>query len=182
MAILKFELNTDEIFGDEYDNLRFEDLFMNGLKNEIVKIAAEKVSEGPIQELTGKIKESVETAVEKKLLSLINEEIVITNRWGKPEFIGSVEDYIKKQIDEKTLAPVGADGKSLQGSCNSSTKTWIEWLIEKEIRSYLSTIANKAEKAAATYCRETLTKELDHFVSKTLSGEIAKRLEAVGIK
>ena len=182
MAKLKFEIDTNDIFQGEYDDIRFEDLVKDAFKAEIVKTVTEKVSIQPIKVLSEKITHNVECAVEKKLFNLINEEIAMTDRWGKPEFVGTVEDYIKKQIDEKLMAPVNTNGKKLTGSCTSDETTWIEWAVKDEIRRQLKTITDTAAKTANQYCKEALDIELKKFTSETLSNEIAKRLAAVGVK
>lgn len=186
MAILKFEVNTDDIF-ENYDEefgpsgSSFEALFKDAMMKELKKAAVDEVLKLPIKELIEKIIAGVDAAVESKLTGLINEDIAITDRWGKPEFIGSVEDYIKKQIDEKMLKPVGSDGKPLSGCTNSDAPKWIDWAIKKEIETQLKEIKTDASNTAQRFCKNTLKEALEEFKTKTLKAEIVKHLEAVGV-
>jgi hypothetical protein len=185
MAILKFEIDTDDMFQD-YDpefgpsGESFEQLFRDGLSVQIQDKVTADISKVKIDEISEKIKESVVDAVENKLMNLINEDVVISDRWGKSEFIGSVEDYIKKQIDEKMLSPVDSYGKKLEG-CTSTTKSWIEWKIEQSIDSSLERIKDSAKRQATDFCKNTLQKELENFKNKTLKGAIVSHLDSLGI-
>ena len=182
MAILKFEVDTDEIFEDyEAGGPKFEDLFKMALTREVKDMAIKSASGSQAKELMAKLKEEIETAVEAKMSNLVNEEVAFTDQWGKPKFIGTVEDYIKKQIDDKLFRDVDSDGKTITG-CSSNEKTWVDWRIEKEIGRYINQISNKANQQANHFCKAELDSALETFKNKTLSGLIRERLEAVGVK
>jgi len=187
MAILKFEVNTDDMFqnySEEYGHTgnSFETLFKDAMMKELKKSAVEEALKLPLKELTEKIKEGVDTAVETKLTNLINEDIAITDRWGNPEFIGSVEDYIKKEIDEKMLSPVDSNGRPLQGCTNSDAQKWVQWAVKTSITKKLDEIQSTAQKETQKFCEDVLTQTLEEFKTKTLKSEIIKHLDAVGIK
>ena len=185
MAKLKFEIDTEDMFQDYdeefgYSGESFEQLFKSGLKSEITKKVTEDISKVQIDNIAEKIKTCVLDSVENKLTNLINEDVAISDRWGKPTFIGSVEDFIKKQIDEKMLSPVDSNGKILQG-CTSNTKSWVEWKIEKQIEWQIDQIKNRADRFANDFLKNTLKKELEKFKTQTLKGVIVKHLDSLGI-
>lgn len=185
MAKLKFEIDTDEIFQDYSEEFgltgaSFEDLFKTGLETQIKNQVAEKVSKAQIEEVTDRIRDSVYEAVENKLEALISEEVAISDRWGKPTFVGSVEDYIKKQIDEKMLAPVDSSGKTVHG-CSSSSKTWVEWRVEHALKGTVASIKDTVEKTGRDFCRKILLEELEEFKTKTMRGQIINHLDSIGV-
>ena len=181
MAILKFEVNTDEIFDDyEEGGPKFEDLFKMALTKEVRDMAVKSASSLRVKELLEVLKGEIEQAVEIKMSNLVNEEVAFTDQWGKPKFIGTVEDYIKKQIDEKLFRNVDPQGKTITG-CSSNEQTWVEWKIEKEARNYIDKISNKVSRQANDFCRNKLDSELERFKKETLSDLIMDRLKTVGI-
>jgi len=93
------------------------------------------------------LQSAVEVTIENKMRNLLNEDVVITDKWGKKIFVGSPEDYIKKQMDEKLLSPVDNSGKKLSG-CTSSGQTWLEWNIEKAIESTIKTLTSETRSSA----------------------------------
>ena len=181
MAILKFEINTDEIFED-YDSggPNFEDLFKMALTKEVKDMAVKHATGSRAKELMEQIGKEIEAAVENKMSNLVNEEIALTDRWGKPTFVGSVEDLIKKQIDEKMFRAVDSYGKTVTG-CSADEKTWVEWKIEKEARDYVDTISKTVNRQAGDFCKNKLDKELEKFKKETLSDLVMARLKAVGV-
>ena len=183
MAILKFEVDTNEMFKgyEEGGGSIFEDLFKDALTQEVKKFAVESASSEQVKNLTDKLKSEIETAVETKMANLVNEEVAFTDKWGKPEFVGTVEDYIKKQIDEKLFRNVDSGGKTMTG-CSTTQKTWVEWKIEKEAESYIRTISDRISSKFNIFCKNELDDHLEKFKNETLSELIRKRLEAVGIK
>ena len=182
MTILKFEVDTNEIFeGYEEGGPRFEDLFKSALTAEVRKMATDTASSKAVKELTEQLKLDVEAAVERKMTSLLNEDVAMTDKWGKATFIGSVEDYIKKQIDEKMFMPVDSYGKQVTG-CTTAGNTYLDWMIKKEIDSSLSTIKSHAQRQSSDFCKNKLDEELEKFKKETLSGLIMTRLKAVGVE
>lgn len=186
MAKLHFEVDTEDIFSDydeEYGRggSSFEDLVRESLgdkvKQEVIKttLGEKLISASKIIAL-----ESV-YQVEKKISNLINEDIVIPDRWGKPIFIGSVEDYIKKQIDEKLLRPVDTEGKTLKGVCSTNEDSWIEYMIKKMITHELNKIRREVESVATKFCNSVLDKKMTEFKEKTLIGLIVKKLDSIGV-
>ena len=182
MAILKFEIDTDEIYNDYDDNVSFEDLVRGALGRKVREKITDELSDKKIESAAKVIALESIHQVEKKISNLINEDLVIPDRWGKPTFVGSVEDYIKKQIDEKMLSPVDNKGKKLSNSCSRDEKTWIEWSVEKGISNALSHIKREAESQANDFCRKELDKKLEEFKSSALTKIITDKLNAVGIK
>lgn len=183
MATLKFEVDTDEIYSDYEDGVNFEDLIKQAMGHEVkVKMQSE---------FTGKAFEKVSKnialeciwQVDKKLHALINEDIVMQDRWGKPEFIGSAEDYIKQQIDNKLLRPVDSKGKTLEGcALGADNKTWINWKIEQEIQKTVNSIERTVTDKCNSFLETRLDFALKQFQETSLTKAITKKLKAVGVE
>ena len=150
------------------------------LTQEVKDIAVKQATSSRAKELTEQIKVEIQVAVDNKLSNLVNEEIAMTDRWGKPTFIGTVEDLIKKQIDEKLFGPVDSKGKIVTG-CSSVEQTWVEWKIDTETNDYINQISNTVSRQANDFCKRKLDKELERFKKETLSDLIMERLRVVGV-
>lgn len=179
MTTIKCEIEIDDIYDcDKEDSL--EAIITSALVEATHKQIKKKY-ESLFKERAKDIALESVWQIDKKLRNLINEDIVITDRWGKPTFIGSVEDYIKKTIDEKLLKPVDADGNILRNSCSTKENTWIEWYIEKRITNYLSRLDNKISSITITANR-MITKQIEEFKNTGLNELILKRLQVAGLK
>jgi len=174
MAILKIEVDTNDIF----DERSFEDVVTKNVKKEISDIVFAKISKDHVDAIVGEVSK----AIDAKLMNLINEDIAITDRWGKPTFIGSVEDYIKKQIDEKMLSPVDSRGNVIKACAGGDNETWINHELKKSMAAWLERIKNDFTRSSEQFCKKQLSESIKEYQETTLKGLIMKSLEAVGIK
>jgi len=183
MAILKLEIDTDDIYQGDYDHgsTSFEDLVKGAMRNEITKLVMEKISKEKVEEETDNIREEVEKSVKEKLNNLINEDLAFVNSWGKPTFVGSIEDYIKYQIDERLMKPVDDRGNFLNGCQLDGKKTWIQWAVKDKIDNEIKQIKEAASYQARAFCKDTLKEEMEKFKTQTLKGLVIQQLESVGI-
>lgn len=182
MAILKIEVDTQDIYSGYEDGMSFEDLINKEMKAAIVKDILTKIDQTPFEETAKEVAGCAERAVEDKLKDLINEDLAFVDRWGKPTFVGTVEDYIKKQIDEKLMAPVNAKGKAVTGcSTSDSATTWLQWAVRDEINNQMCTIRSEAYKIAQRFCKNELDEQMEKFTTTTLRGLIVDKLDSVGL-
>ena len=185
MAKLQSEIDTDEIWQGDYDEpgTSFEELVRHAVGKE-VRVEMQSKFAGEAFETTSKnIALECIYQVNRKLRDLVNEDIVMQDRWGEPKFIGSVEDYIKKQIDEKLLKPVNSEGKPLDGcQLGHNKETWIEWTVNKWIDKELKNVKAHVVGAVNDYCKKSIDKTLRDFQKNTLNGLIMKKLESVGVE
>lgn len=179
---LKFEVDTEDLFGDSEEIYipTFEDLARSGLKQALKTEIISNISKESIKEQADKISEEIEGQIEKKLSELIDENLVLTDNYGKVKFVGSVEDYMKKQIDEKILRRVDFDGRTIEG-CTTSGLSWLEWSIKNEIKSQIIEIHSASTRQANSFCKNELDKSLKVFMEKTLKGKIVSKLEELGV-
>ena len=177
MTILKFEVDTSEIFDDGYDKVTFENLIKEEFLEEIKKHVFEDGAKKQIKEVTAKIIMEVESQVETKLRDLINQEMIVTDNWGKTVFTGPVEDYIKNRIDEKFLSPVDKQGKYVTKNAPENSSTWIDWVIEREAESSLSKIKHEVHNTIKKFCGKSLEEGINDFTLKILLDEIVYHLK-----
>lgn len=183
MATLKFEIDTDEIYSDYNDGASFETLVKQAIGHEVkIKMQAKFAGEA-FDTVSKNIALECIYQVDQKLHNLINEDIVMQDRWGKPEFIGSAEDYIKRQIDNKLLRTVDSNGKTLEGcALGGDNKTWINWKIEKEIGETVDEIERTVSKTCRRFLDDRLSFALKQFQETSLTKAITEKLKAVGVK
>ncbi len=187
MAKLTFELDTDEIYkeynyaGDEVDGNSFESLIKHAIGKEVKLEMQSKFSGDAFDRTSKNIALECVHQVDKKLRSLINEDIVMQDRWGKAEFIGSVEDYIKKTIDEKLLHPVDTNGHKIKGcSSNADVQTWIEWSVENAIENIVKKVIHQQLQTAERYADRVIKDKIIEFKNKTLNTLITEKLASIG--
>jgi len=178
MTILNVQIDTEELSLNNWD---FNTSLKDGITEELKKEIINSVSRESIKTITDLAAIEVKTGVEHKLATLLNEDVAFTDKWGKKTFVGSVEDYIKKTIDEKMLHPVDSHGKELSG-CTASDQTWIKWKIEYCIKVAIGKLERTVQETAHSFMKEALTKELEQFKTRTLRTAIVEHLESIGVK
>ena len=187
MAKIKFEIDTDDIFeerdydGDIIDGNSFEDLVRSAIGKDLKEKFQKKFSGEAFDRVSKNIFLECAYQVDKKLRALVNEDIVIQDRWGKPKFLGTVEDYIKKTIDEKLLRPVNSNGKTLEGcSLGSDNETWIEWSVKDSIERRVDVTIKSYVNDAEYYAKKQIKQQVSEFKNKTLNKLITEKLQSVG--
>lgn len=179
MPKLTFTMDTDLI---DYENgMSFEDMFTDTIRAAVLEDVVANVSREHINRITTQLCQSAEKLVECKLKSLLNEELVLNDKWGKPLFIGSIEDYIKKTIDDKTLGQVDPRGNKITG-CTTTDHTWIQWLVEKELASAIAAMQANFRDLAQNWLKNELKQAIEGFKTGTLKQAITDHLESIGIK
>ena len=176
---LNFSFDTEDINMDE--GWDFGSIVKRGLSIEITKNVLSRISKENIEAATTKIVSSVDSAVEKKLSSLLDEDVAISDGWGKPTFVGSVEDYIKKRIDEKIMSPVNTAGKTIKG-CSTTDQTWLTWYVKEQLNDAIDKIKAIVSQQSKEFLNDILKSEMETFKTKTLKSAIVDHLENIGIK
>lgn len=179
MSKLTFTMDTDLI---DYENgMTFEDMVSKTIQESVLKDAVTKMSKERLDRVTNQLCQSAEKLIEGKLKALLNEDLVLNDKWGKPLFIGSIEDYIKKTIDDKTIGQVDSKGKKITG-CTTTDHTWIQWMVEKELTSALSKMQDNIRSLAQDWLKNELRQAIESFKTHTLKQAITDHLESIGIK
>ena len=188
MAILKMELDTSDIYkcfdeeGCPTEEVFFTDVIKKIITKEIEKDLQERYSNEVIEKISFAYANKCDEKIISKLESLINEDIVIKDRWGKPKFIGTVEDYIRQEIEEKILKPVNSNGVALQGCTTSSNPdTWIEYTVRSEIEKFTKQHLQKALKTAYQEMEKIIEDTINKFRSETMNEAISKKLQSLGL-
>ena len=190
--ILKLELDVSELFEkhrfneyDSYQELRYFD-FEQAIKDEfteqVKKALIEDFKPDWVKAREKNIALEVVHQVEQKLRLLTNEDIVMKDRWGKVEFIGSVEDYIKKQLDDRIYRPVDSNGEVVTGCVTErGTQTWFEWVIKRKLDAIEKTIIDKLERKSRYDIDNMIDKAVEKFRSEKLNKMISDRIAAAGL-
>ena len=164
---LKFTIDTDELYGE--DGVDFEHLMSDSLRREIIKNCKDGLASDKFKEFADLASGTIISDIKLKMENFLSEEIAITEGWGKPTFVGSIEDLIKQRFDDVILRVVDSSGKTLQG-CTSSGKKWIEWVIEEKLDDHLTKeIKNAAvniEKWISGYVNKKLIEIKDDALKK----------------
>jgi len=175
---LTIDINTDQIYEEGFDS---------ALMDAIVKKLSDRISNNAESLITEKTSTlmvaAIDRAVDNKLKNLMDEPIIMTDRYGAKKFLGSVEDYIKMEIDNRLLRPVHSNGKTLTGSCsNSDAKNWLEWSFEKTSKEELERVAmsfkreisDKISRVTKEETEKIISQQTRNAISTALSGILAK--------
>ncbi len=127
--ILKFEVDTDDLYND--GEMDFESLLTDRLRDAVMKDCKDKLSSDRFDQFAALTADTIVAGVKLRMENFLSEEISINDRWGKAEFVGSLEDLIKKNFDDVLLRPVDGNGKTLQGCTSSGWSAEIMWNREK---------------------------------------------------
>jgi hypothetical protein len=153
---LNFTIDTDDLYGN---TVNFESLLTDSLRREIIKNCNSELASEKFREFASLAADTIVAQIKLKLEGFLAEEIALTDKWGKPSFIGSIEDLIKKQFDDVILRPVDGNGKTLQG-CTTVGLTWIEWHIKSMMNDDLKNHVKQASR------------DIDRFVKKYLDEKL----------
>ena len=167
MAELKFTIDTDDLYGE--DGYNFEELLTDSLQKEVIKNCQSNITSDKFKEFARLTSDTIVAGIKLRMETFLSEDIVLADRWGKPEFIGSIEDLIKSRFDGIILRPVDSDGKTLQG-CTSSGMTWIEWRIKDSLndslKSHIKTATRSLERTLKKLVDDKLTAIKDEGLKK----------------
>lgn len=139
--------------------------------------------------VSGYFSDRVGTAVDQEITTqfqrLMGEELVITDHWGKKEFYGSVEDYVKKSIDQRLFSPVDSYGKKVVG-CSSSNQTWLEWYVKQNLEGHIENrvkaqIGGSVNKLSAAMDKE-IKEHLENQINGKLADKIIKAMKNLGVE
>jgi hypothetical protein len=175
---LTLDLDLDRFYDED---LTIEGMVAEAVLTTLKKELAERVSVPGVKELADKIGDQVDLQVEAKLRNLINEEVAFTDRWGKPVFIGSAEDYIKKSIDERIQGPVDQSGKPIKGCKSGHTTSFIDYEINRVCQVAMKEWSRMYDAQLKRMMKNSVTEMLKDYIGETLDDIIMKKLKEVGV-
>jgi hypothetical protein len=118
------------------------------------------------------ISDAVKAAIMDKLDSFLAEEIVITDHYGKATFIGSIDDLLKKEFDDKLLHPVDSNGKRLLG-CTTQSTTYIQWLLEKEMNKGIEYQIECVQRSLNNRIAQEVKNQLNSYVDEVINQKVS---------
>jgi hypothetical protein len=175
-----FEVDTKELGGwidddGKWDGQTFESLFGDGLRKSIIENAKAKLAGDTFKKFEQLVSDTIVSDIKLRMQNFLDEEITLTERYGEKTFVGSVEDLIKKRFDEVLLRPVNEGGQTLQG-CTSSSKTWIEWAIEKQLKDAKENMVKSAAAKIETSVKKSIAEEIDKITQKAIKEKVSDAL------
>ncbi|KKL22857.1 hypothetical protein LCGC14_2431200 [marine sediment metagenome] len=166
---LNFTIETDELYGE--DGIDFESLLSDSLRREVIKTCKKDLASEEFKRFSMLASDTVVAGIKLKLEGFLSEEIALTEGWGKPTFVGSIEDLIKKRFDDVLLRPVDGSGKTLRG-CTSDNKTWIEWRIEKTLKNDIEQTLNNVGRTIRISTEEYIDAKFIEMKESTLKKQV----------
>lgn len=169
---LNFTVDTDDMYGGE-DGMDFESLVKDSLQREVISNCKVGLASDKFKEFAQLASDTIISGIKLKMENFLSEEIVLTEGWGKPTFVGSIEDLIKKRFDEILLRPVDSSGKTLQGCTTSSTtKTWIEWMLTNRVNENSQSIVESAADSIGRRVKDSVTKEIIEIKDNAIKQQV----------
>jgi hypothetical protein len=161
-------IDTDAI-GDETS---FEDLLTDALKRDIINKAKDKVALDQFKNFSDLVSDTLVAEIKLALQNFLADDIVLTDRWGKKEFVGTIEDLIRTKIDDVLTRPVDSSGKTLTG-CTSSTQTWIEWIIKNKVELRQKQLVEAAETEIRKQIKNDIKNHLDSYKDGLIKEQVS---------
>ena len=168
---LTFKVNTDDMFNCD-EGIPFEDLFTDALKKELVAKVSTDLGKEHFRTFSQLTADATISTIKARMENFLNEDIALTDTWGKPIFIGSMEDLIKSRFDNILLRPVDSRGETLQ-ACSSGKTTWIEWKINQKIDSEINNAIEKATSKLKTTIKNTINEKLKELTENTIKDKVS---------
>lgn len=166
---INFDFESEEIFDEGFNT---NDYLKNFLKDQIIKEIQKELKADVFNEFSELTKNEITANIKTKLHNFVNEEIVLTDRWGKNKFVGSIEDLMKQSFDDILLKHVDSNGKTLSSSCSANGITWIEWMINEKCKKHIKDMIDDAQKIILNktnkYINEKLIEIKDSIIKKEI--------------
>ena len=164
-------INTDQI--DPENGIDFETLITDALRREIINNTKNKVASEKFQEFARLTSDTIVSEIKLRMQNFLDDDIVLTNDWGKKRFVGSVDNLIQTKVDDILTKPVNNDGKEVQG-CTSSTQTWVEWAIKNEIRERQNRLIQDAAKTVEKTVKDAVTNRLNELKDGAIKKQVGE--------
>jgi len=173
---LTFTVDADSFFNgfdeDGPAGPSLADVLTESLKKQIIKTAKNEVATEKFKEFSALVSDAILSDVKNRMQNFLNEDIVLTGRYGEKNFVGSIEDLIKQRFDDVLLRAVDGNGKTLEG-CTSAKTTWIEWAIENNLRETKDRAIKDATDMVSRQVRDAVAKQLEVYKSGAIQKEVA---------
>lgn len=169
---LNFTVDTDDLYGE--DGIDFESILTDSLLHSIVNDTKSKVASKEFKEFSQLASDTVMSDIKLRMQNFLSEEIALHEGWGKPTFVGSIEDLIKKRFDEILLRPVDSSGETIKGCTTSENKTWIEWKIGDKLQKTV----DRQVKQAVEKLSYTIKKTVETKITELKDGAIKSQVDA----
>lgn len=168
--ILNFTIDTDDIYENEFS---FETLFTDALVNIVSKDVKNRVKIDEFKQFATLVSNTIVADIKLRMENFLAEEIVLTARYGEKQFVGSVEDLIKKRFDDVLLRPVDSSGKTLQG-CTTVEQTWIEWKIKNSLGDSLERKIKDAVNNLQRFIQNTVDEKIISIKDEAIKNKVDK--------
>ena len=166
---LKFTIDTDDLYDEESTN--FETILTDSLRRAVVKDCKDRLATDKFKEFSDLTSEAIIAAIKLKMSNFLSEDIALTDKWGKAQFVGSIEDLIKSRFDDVLLRPVDRQGKTNQG-CTTSGNTWIEWKIQDALEERFKYHFKTATTQLERYVEKLVEKKIIEIKDKAIKAEV----------
>jgi hypothetical protein len=172
---LTFKLDTDDLYDRE---MSFEGLVSEQLQKVIIAKCKKNLASDKFKEFTNLASDKLTIEIKLRLENFLSEDVALNDSWGKPTFVGSLEDLIKKRFDDLLLHPVDSAGKRLQG-CTSSSLTWLEWSIDKRLKDDVKQILDREKRTTVAKIETSIAKELAKLQGDSIKTKVAETFAAI---
>jgi hypothetical protein len=167
---LNLIVETDDMFSSE-EGIPFEDLLTDALKREIIKTTSKELGGEKFKEFSVLVSETIVSEIKLKMQNFLNEDIAITDQWGKATFIGSIEDLLKQRFDDVLLRPVDSRGNTLQ-ACSSGKTTWIEYIINEKINNKIDSAVDDASYKLTKGIKDTIDQKIKEIMDNSIQEKV----------
>lgn len=154
----------------------FEDFLVSEIRRASIGHITKEQREAIGQEVATVFKDqlaaTISEAVNAKLESFLGEDVAVSDKWGTSTFVGSIDDLLKKEFDDRLLHPVDGQGRRLQG-CTSSSTTYVQWLVSHKIDEALKRQIDNARDAVSRATEKMLKEEMDKIKTDAAAKAIA---------
>ena len=175
---LKITIDTEDIVGDNYGS-NFDELLSDSLKQAIFEDAQGRLATNKFKEFSELTAVGLINEIKLKLTNFLDEEIVLNDQWGKPTFIGSIEDLLKLKIDNVMLRPVNSSGKTIEGCHTDGQQTWIEWKIEQLMTDRLAVHLKAAQRQIEQTIDRSVKKRFSDYTDDTIKNKVGDAFSAI---
>jgi len=170
---LKFTVETDDFYAGE-DGPSFDNILKKSLCDAAIEKAKKTLASEQFSKISDIVQNAIVSDIKLRIASFLEDDITLTDRWGKPTFVGSVEDLLKTKIDDVLLRHVNGNGETMTGCSTKDAPTWVEWMIQKECTDRMKSIIKDASETISKTITKEVSAKLLELADNEIKGKVAK--------
>lgn len=172
---LKFTVETEDFYAGE-DGPSFDNILKKSLCDAAIEKAKKTLATEQFSKISDLVSNAIVSDIKLRIGNFLENDITLTDRWGKPTFVGSVEDLLKTKIDDLLLRKVNSKGETLSGCTTQDAPTWLEWRIQKDCDDRIKLLIDQASSKIMASISKSITDQITEIANRGVKEKVGQAI------